>query len=147
LSGSVLYPGETLLETKGANAIITISDFGLDPIFERSMRLVGLAGKEAIGGWLDLTSWRLIFRSHRYNRVTGSFSILLPTVLHVADASGLIRKIMRVTTHGATYDFVLWGVRGFISKIDAARAAADADEILNAIRGDPSLLGGGPAPS
>ncbi len=140
---SVLYPGETLLGTKGANAIITISSFGLDPIFERSMRTLGLAGKEAIGGWLDLTSWRLIFRSHQYNRVTGSYSVLLPTILDVADVSGFITKKMRVTTRTATQEFVIWGVRGFIAKVNEARATAKPELILAATEQDPSLLGSG----
>ena len=154
MSDSALYPGETLLGTKGANALITISDFGLDPLFrgaprhlyETLMRSVGLQGKEAIGGWLDLTSWRLIFRSHSINRVTGSYSILLPTILDVADASGVIKKKMRVTTFNATHEFVIWGVRGFMTKIDEARSAVKLDEILAAVERDASLLGSGPTP-
>ncbi len=61
--GGTLYQGEQVLVSKDANAVVKLSDHGLGsiPDTERAMASVGLAGKEAVGGRLHLTNWRLLF--------------------------------------------------------------------------------------
>ncbi len=55
---STLYPGERVLASKNANAVITLRDHGLEalPDTERAMAWAGFGGKEAIGGRLHLTN-------------------------------------------------------------------------------------------
>lgn len=143
--GSTLYPGEQVLVSKDANAVITLSDHGLGsiPDTERAMASVGLGGKEAVGGRLHLTNWRLVFRSHPFNRVKGQVSIVLPTIVELMDASRFLTKKLRVTTRSARHDFIVWGIPDLIRAIEQARAQADGAAIHAAVQADPSLLGSG----
>jgi hypothetical protein len=141
-----LYPGERLLMTKGANAVITLAEHGLDPKYDAVLKHIGFGGKEAIGGWLDLTTWRLAFRSHPLNHVTGRFSILLPTILSVEDKSGLITKKMRVTTRATEQEFVIWGISKLVRAIAEARAAIEPltlHEMAREVEVAPDVLGNG----
>lgn len=142
---SILYPGEQVLASERANAVIRLTDHGLRAIANTAvaMSAVGLKGKEAIGGRLHLTNWRLVFRSHPFNRVKGQSSILLPTIVSLSDASRLVMRKIEITTHATAHEFVIWGVPAFIKAIESARAGADADEIVSAIEIDPRRLGGG----
>jgi len=143
MSESPLYPGEALLLTKKANAIITLAEHGLDPKWDLALRPLGLGGKEAIGGWLDVTTWRLVFRSHDFNRLTGRFSILLPTVVRISNESSLIVKKLRVATHATQHDFIVWGVPELVRTIEVSQASTDTQEILAQVEAAPRLLGSG----
>lgn len=77
----LLLDGERLLHTSKANAVIVPSDYGLSRFAaDDLLPLVGLAGREAIGGHLSVTSLRLVFVAHRFNRLKGSTSIPLTTI-------------------------------------------------------------------
>ncbi|MBA2569936.1 MAG: hypothetical protein H0V04_02015 [Chloroflexi bacterium] len=142
---STLYPGERVLASKNANAVVMLREHGLAAIPDtaRAMAWAGFAGKEAIGGRLHLTNWRLVFRSHPFNRVKGQMSILLPTIVEVADASRFLSKKLRVTSRSTEHEFVVWGVPALIRAIAQARADADGAAIQAAVQADPSLLGSG----
>lgn len=142
---SMLYQGEYVLTSKNANAVVTLREHGLEAIrdTERAMAWAGFAGKEAIGGRLHLTNWRLIFRSHPFDRVKGQMSIVLPTIVDLTDASRFITKKLRVTTRSAEHEFVVWGVPALIRSIGQARSAADGPAIQAAVQADASLLGSG----
>lgn len=118
-----LLAGEVLLQSKFANAVIALSDYGLERLpFDQLLQVTGFAGKEAIGGTLHLTNYRLLFTSHQLNRLTGRFSIFLPTILQLRDASGLFSKKLEVRTQTQSFVFVVWGVPALIRAITAAGA-------------------------
>jgi hypothetical protein len=117
-----LLPGEHLVLDKAANAVISIAEHGLSRFaFDRYMGLVGMKGKEAIGGRLYLTDCRLIFKSHAVNRLTGKFSVFLPTIVDVKDTSGFIAKKMEVATRAQKLEFVVWGIPELMAAIRTQR--------------------------
>lgn len=68
--GNDLLPGEYLIMSKFANMVVSVQDSGLSRFaFDDYMGLVGMKGKEAIGGKAHLTNYRIIFKSHFFNRV------------------------------------------------------------------------------
>jgi hypothetical protein len=118
-----LLPGERVVLSKPANAVIRLDEHGLSCLpADQLMRVMGFAGKEAVGGRLHLTNYRLLFKSHRVNRLTGAFSIFLPTITGLHDGSRWIAKKLQVATRLQTFEFVVWGVPAFISTIQAQAA-------------------------
>jgi hypothetical protein len=92
-----LLPVEKLVLSKFANAIIKIEEHGLSQFFvDDLLGLVGMQGKEAIGGKLHLTNYRLVFKAHFLNRVSGKFSIALPTIQSIKDTSRFRTKRSRL---------------------------------------------------
>ena len=69
---------------------------------------------------LYLTNYRLIFKSHAMNRVTGKFSIFLPTIKSVSDTSQFFTKRIKVATYTQDFEFILWGIPPFIQAINSA---------------------------
>lgn len=129
-----LLDGETLIQAKNANAVIKMDQHGLSRFaFDQLMWTVGMKGKEAIGGTIALTNYRLIYKSHSINRLTGKFSIFLPTIKNVSDASGFIVKKMRVATQTQQLDFVMWCIPPFLSQVISAIDAITPDQ-FNYIR-------------
>jgi hypothetical protein len=103
---SELLPDERVILSNPANAVTRLDEYGLGRFpADQLMRVMGFAGKEAIGGRLHLTSYRLLFKSHRVNRVTGSFSIYLPTITGLADRSRWLPRKVEVTTGNQVFDF------------------------------------------
>jgi hypothetical protein len=118
---SDLFDGERVLLSKAANSIIKINDYGLKRLpFDQLMPLVGFQGKEAIGGKLHLTNYRIIFKSHSINRLRGKFSVFLPTIQDVRDTSQFISKKMAVITQTQTFEFVIWGIPALMKEINSA---------------------------
>jgi hypothetical protein len=118
-----LLPGEQLLETRAANAVVKLSDYGLSRFaFDKYMWVAGMKGKEAIGGTLSLTSYRLVFQSHALNRLRGRYSIFLPAIVGVRDASFLWTRKLAVATPLTEFQFVVWGIPRFIQRLAEARA-------------------------
>ncbi len=127
-----LFIGEKVLISKNANSVIKLNDFGLKGLsnsIEKAMTIIGFAGKEAIGGQLHLTNYRLIFKSHPANRVKGKFSIFLNTIKSVKDTSILISKKIEVLTISQKYEFVIWGVPNFINELESAKQTLDKDKL------------------
>ena len=125
-----LLSGESVILSKGANAVIKISDYGLSRFaFDQLMWTVGMKGKEAIGGKLHLTNYRLIFKSHPLNRLGGKFSIFLPTIWEVKDVSGLISKKIEVFTQTQEFEFVVWGIPALITAIKSSKSKLDPKQV------------------
>jgi hypothetical protein len=127
---SDLLQGERLLLSKFANAIIRPADYHLSRFAADDLLwLVGMKDKEAIGGKLHLTTYRLLFRSHAANRLTGEFELFLPAVLAVRDASYLWTRKFAIDTAATHQEFIIWGIRRFVEATDAARAALTAESL------------------
>ncbi len=117
-----LLPGETLLHSTACNLLVKPQDFGLrnfalgDLLF-----LAGMKDKEAIGGMLHVTDLRLLFKSHRFNRLHGAISIFLPSIAKVEDTSRWPWQAIRVTTQLAQVGLVTRGVPALLRCIERAR--------------------------
>ena len=130
MSAVELLPGEQLLETKAANAVVTLSDHGLSRFaFDEHMWVVGMKNKEAIGGHLSLTTFRLVFQAHAINRLRGRYSIFLPSVVTLRDASFLWTRKIAVATQLTEFQFVLWGIPRFLARVEEARSRLTPDAV------------------
>jgi hypothetical protein len=144
-----LLPAEAVVEGKNANLCLRPTAYLLAPLADGPlMRSMGFLGQEGIGGRLYVTSYRLIFKSHAVNRVTGSVSIFLPTITGLQDTSRGISKRLTVHTPMLDYEFVVWGIPKLIEAINqqaAIMAAAPGQwrEVVSLIRADPSRAVGG----
>ncbi|MEH7111624.1 GRAM domain-containing protein [Neobacillus niacini] len=107
--------GERIILERKANLMINIKDYGMKKKFTPS-------SQEAIGGKLYLSNYRLIFKSHPINRVKGTYSILLPTVRSVRDSSGLLMKKIEVNVSGNSFEFVVWGRKELLTKIEELKS-------------------------
>ena len=141
-----LLPDEKLLLSKNSNAVIALSDYGLSQFaFDKYMWVVGMKNKEAIGGKLHLTNYRLIFKSHSINRLTGTFSIILPAITQIQDSSFLMTRKMSVDTRFNRFDFVIWGVADLIKQIEQAQKEFSEDD-FERLRSNICLLYTSPSP-
>jgi RNase H-fold protein (predicted Holliday junction resolvase) len=123
LTADDLLPDEQVLLTKPANAVLALDEYGLSEFaFGQFLPLVGMRGKEAIGGKLHLTNYRLVFKSHNWNRICGRFSIMLPTIRSVKDDSFFIFKKMRVATQTQKLEYVVWGIPQLMQAIREQQA-------------------------
>lgn len=121
-----LLPGESVVLSKSANAMIRVSEFGLSRFaFDRIMVATGLGDVEAIGGKLYVTDCRVVFKSHAVNRARGAFSIFLPTVRDLRDTSAGIKRQLELASATQRFTFVIWGVPKVIAAIEDARARLD----------------------
>jgi len=133
LDTSELLDGELPILGKAANAIITPSELAISRFpFDQYLWIAGMKDREGIGGKLHLTSYRLLFKSHALNRVTGRFSIFLPSITRVSDASRLWTRKLAIDTAFARHEFVVWGVPALIGEIERARAQLP-DEALGRV--------------
>lgn len=127
LDETELMAGERILHSTLANLVVRPQDFGLGKFaFGDLLWLAGMQDKEAIGGGLHLTSHRLVFRSHRLNRLRGSVSIFLPTIRELRNNSFLLLRRLTVTTGFANVDLITPQVDQLIERIEQARRATPA---------------------
>jgi len=81
-------------------------------------------GLEAVGGWLYLTSQRLVFESHALNIQTGVTIIDLPRISAVRTRRALRlipNGIELLLEDGTTQKFVVWHPTRWLSAITRAR--------------------------
>lgn len=133
-----LLPGERLLHSSLANLLVKPEDFRLRPfVFGGLQFLAGMKDKEVIGGALHLTNLRVLFKSHRFNRLHGAVSIFLPSIVRQADSSRWPVGRLRLATRLAEVEFITANAARLLAEIEAARAAfGPADEaILQPMRG------------
>lgn len=139
-----LIAGEEVLRSKAANAVIRPNDYGLERFpFDQYMPLVGMGDREAIGGKLHLTSYRLLFKAHRVNRAKGEFSIFLPTIRDAAAASHRVTRKIRIVTPSQEYEFVMWGIPAFLTLLSEQRRQLGENEVedmLRAIQSHPGVI-------
>ncbi|MFI5823685.1 hypothetical protein ACIA8I_32020 [Streptomyces rishiriensis] len=142
-----LLPGEGIILRKNANAVIDLREAGLSRFaFDDLMWLVGMQGKEAIGGRIYLTNYRLVFKSHRFNRVRGTFSVFLPSIEEVRDASFAVTRQVAISTGMQDSTFVVWGIPHLIEAIEQCRAEFDPAytvELAALVLAEPWKIGGG----
>ncbi|MFF1812749.1 hypothetical protein ACFVXW_27190 [Streptomyces sp. NPDC058251] len=147
LSHEDLLPGEGIILRKNANAVIDVREAGLSRFaFDDLMWLVGMRGKEAIGGRVYLTNYRLVFKAHRFNRVRGTFSVFLPSIEEVRDSSFAVTRQATVSTATQDLTFVVWGVPQLIDTIDQCRAEFDdayITELATLVLAEPWKIGHG----
>lgn len=147
LSHEDLLPGEGIILRKNANAVIDVREAGLSRFaFDDLMWLVGMRGKEAIGGRIYLTNYRLVFKAHRFNRVRGTFSVFLPTIEEVRDASFAVTRQVTVSTAMQDFTFVVWGIPQLIDTMDECRAEFDGAytaELATLVLAEPWKIGDG----
>jgi hypothetical protein len=130
INNSDLLKGEHIIKEKMANLIIVPKDFNLKKFaFDKMMWTVGMKDKEALGGKLYLTNYRLLFKSHAVNRLTGTVSIFLPTIKMVKNSSYFVTRKITVQTLHAKVDFVIWGIKEFINKINAQQALLSHEQV------------------
>jgi hypothetical protein len=126
LTDDDLLPGEHWIRTKLANMVISVKEYGLSRFaFDKYMGLVGMKGREAIGGNAHLTNYRIIFKSHGINRVRGTHSILLPNVTDVS--AGLLN--LHVETQLQKFKFVMWFKKSFVADAQQAKGNLKGDNL------------------
>jgi hypothetical protein len=147
LEPSDLWPGEQALLSKAANLVIRIKEHGLSQFaFDKYMFLIGMKGKEALGGCVHLTSYRLIFKTHGLNRLRGKISIFLPNVAAVTNTSWFVVRKVKVETQAQDYEMVLWGIPSFIAAVEEAKAKIgpkEKERLKQLILGQPEMIGEG----
>lgn len=115
IQAAELLNGEQIAVSKAANAVIKLSDYGLKRLpYDGLMNLIGFKGKEAVGGKLHLTNFRLVFKAHPINRVQGKFSVFLPAIIQFRNSSSFLTKRLEIRTELQIFEFVVWGVDEFI---------------------------------
>ncbi|MEV5459540.1 hypothetical protein AB0L17_14795 [Streptomyces cellulosae] len=129
-----MFPGEHVVLHKNANAVIDVKESGLTQFaFDDLMWLIGMSGKEAIGGRCFLTNYRLVFKAHAANRLRGSFSVFLPSVVGVRNSSFAVTRKVTVTTGLQELTMVLWGVPRFIDTVRALSAGLGPDHVAHLV--------------
>lgn len=132
LDPAELMEGEHVVLDKAANSIIKLSDYGLKRLpYDHLQNLIGFKGKEAVGGQLHLTNFRLVFKSHPVNRVQGKFSIFLPSVTGLRNTSpNFLMKRLEVQTELQIFEFVVWGVDEFIRATNSQQQALTREQTI-----------------
>jgi hypothetical protein len=132
-----LYTGESVLISKPANMFIDLS------AQTRWLVLIGQK-REALGGKLFLTNYRLVFESHSLNSIICKVSFPLHTITGLRDMSWSILKKMAVDTAAGSAIFVVWGVRQFINTAQETMNSVDdarLREFQMYVSQDPGKLG------
>jgi hypothetical protein len=121
--------GERQLYRGAANAIITPAEYGLSQFaFNQLMPLVGLAGREAIGGRLVVTSIRVLFEAHAVNRVKGILSTPLPVIQEMRRCRFGLGIGLDFITPVSKQRYVTWSRSKIISAVNQAQADFGPDQ-------------------
>lgn len=117
-----LLPGERLLQSFGANALLPLhpdaGGTGAKPY------VLGASAPRKVLGMLHLTNYRLKFKPA--DTRDASFSIFLPAIARISNVSFLLVRKFRLVMHdGSHIEFLRWGILPVISAVNAAGMAAD----------------------
>lgn len=130
IGDDVLLDGETVLYQEPANFVVKLQEHGLKRFaFDNWNWVVGMKGKEALGGRIYLTNYRLIFKTHNVNRLNGITSIFLFLIIDQRNSSFFVARKMTLETHTAKMDFTLFNPNKLIEKIKAAKTQLQASQI------------------
>lgn len=103
-----LFKQETIVNSFFANLIIRPADFNLKSFsFDEYFKYFGMKNQEALGGSLHLTNFRLIFKTHRYNRIRGEFSVFLSEIKNIEIISSLLHKKMIINTTASSLTVIV----------------------------------------
>jgi hypothetical protein len=136
-----LLPGEKLLRSFGANALLPLhpdaGGKGAKPY------VLGASAPRKVLGMLHLTDYRLKFKPA--DPAGADFSIMLPAIAGIRNVSFLfVRKFRLVLQDGTHVEFVKWGSPSVISAVNAVAAQAqrlDWDAIGRDIAAAPEKMG------
>ena len=136
-----LLPGEKLLRSFGANALLPIyrdaGNKGAKPY------MLGPSAPRKVLGMLHLTNYRLKFKPA--DTRSAEFSIFLPAIAEARDVSWLlVRKCRLVFNDGTFIEFLKWGIPSLIGAVNFARTQAqslDWDAIARDVADAPDKLG------
>jgi hypothetical protein len=103
-----LLPTEVLLAPKLANLWVKAADHGVCRFPIGNF----LGDNEAIAGKAFLTNYRILFKSHNFNRLIGTCSLFLPNIRRIR--KGVIG--ITVETIAQEYSFVMWFNGYFVDK-------------------------------
>jgi len=118
-----------------ASAVFDHSLIGLKGhLFESKAAMVGLEDKEALGGMIYLTNYRLLYRSHILNRERGTFSIFLPSIRNISDTSFGPNRNITIETDVLDLNFIVWGIPNFIKLIQETMQAKKTIKYDNSLR-------------
>jgi GRAM domain len=128
----LLLPGEKIISSNEANFIIKPKEFGLKRFaFDDLLWTVGMKNKEAIGGRLHLTNYRLVFKSHKFNRLRGVVSIFLPTIKEIKNTSYFITEKITLETYTTQVGFIIHEIEKFIESVEFQKKQLNKLNIKN----------------
>ena len=133
-----LLPGESVLLTSKANAIVVPSDYGLTQFAAgHLLGLVGMANREAIGGQLHITTARVAFQAHAFNRLRGVLSIPIPAITSAGKCRSGLAFGVQIETAAARLQFVNWSGDKVLAAIGSAQRSYGSSErsVLNSVAG------------
>jgi len=129
------FQNEVLIKRKMASAVFDHSLIGLKGhLFESKAAMVGLEDKEALGGMIYLTNYRLLYRSHILNRERGTFRIFLPSIRNISDTSFGPNRNITIETDVLDLNFIVWGIPNFIKLIQETMQAKKTIKYDNSLR-------------
>ncbi|MBL8949595.1 MAG: hypothetical protein JNK82_02385 [Myxococcaceae bacterium] len=107
-----LLPGEKVLATRPANLMF---GFEVDaaklaanhPLLILPKLIPLLAKARSLGGKLHLTTYRLLFETHRLNSTRGTCSVFLPTIIYDEPVTGPFAGQWVVKTRAAGHRFAV----------------------------------------
>jgi hypothetical protein len=116
-----LLPGEKLLRSFGANALLPLhpdaGGTGAKPW------VLGASAPRKVLGMLHLTNYRLKFKPT--DKRDTAFSIFLPAIADTRDTSWLLtRKCRLMMQDGSFIEFMRWGVPTLLGAVNIARTEA-----------------------
>lgn len=136
IDDSDLFPTETVLLSKLANLWIKPSKHGLSRFAFNEY----IGDNEALGGKAYLTNYRILFKSHGFNRMVGVESMFLSNVVQIH------QKLIGITVESTsqTYEMVMWFNGGFVSearKRISELGPAETEKLKELIAEHPERLG------
>lgn len=125
-----LLDGERVVGRWKSNAVVIpgdcgLSDFGVGDL----LPLVGMAGREAIGGHLHVTNMRVAFKAHALNRLRGVLSVPLPSITSCERFRRGVSFGVQVHTAMSSYEFVNWSQGAVLRAVETARRAVGPAEL------------------
>ncbi|MGE3987150.1 hypothetical protein [Pseudorhodoplanes sp.] len=136
-----LLPGEKLLRSFGANALLPLhpdaGGAGAKPY------VLGASAPRKVLGMLHLTNYRLKFKPA--NPAEADFSIMLPAIARIQNVSFLfVRKFRLTMADGSFIEFLKWGIPSFINAVHAVAGQTrylDWQAIERDMASEPEKLG------
>jgi hypothetical protein len=124
-----LLPDETIVMTSKANAVIVPSDYGLSQFASgQLLGIIGMGNREAIGGHLHITTARLVFQAHAFNRLKGVLSIPIPSITSAQKYRSGLAVGIQIETLGSRMQFVNWSGEKVLTAIESVRRGFGARE-------------------
>lgn len=132
IDDTLLLPEEEIMGEEAANFIIVPKDFELKRFaFDNLLWMVGMQDREALGGKIYITNYRIIFKSHKLNRLRGMVSIFLPTIEKALNTSNVVTQKITIKTESTKSDFIVHNTEELLNKIEVEKGKLDQTTIEN----------------